>query len=251
MLCWWNGLDQFQFPSNGKGFPNLIDNYPWAGNFEVKFQFPSNGKGFPNYLATDWVLRPSDFGFNSLQTGKAFRTRFWSTGPRLYQLRFNSLQTGKAFRTKGEGSVLQHTEERFQFPSNGKGFPNINGLAKFFLWLRFNSLQTGKAFRTDFPGKVSECPELKFQFPSNGKGFPNEMDVVKMFFRILVSIPFKRERLSEHSQFFHQRLLTRVSIPFKRERLSEQRRPLMVSLRPVKFQFPSNGKGFPNKISVL
>ena len=172
--------------------------------YKIEFQFPSNGKGFPNTVE-EWRLWPPTISFNSLQTGKAFRTR--------------PPMPGRPFTVS---------------------IPNS-----------FNSLQTGKAFRTDFPGKVSECPELKFQFPSNGKGFPNEMDVVKMFFRILVSIPFKRERLSEHSQFFHQRLLTRVSIPFKRERLSEQRRPLMVSLRPVKFQFPSNGKGFPNKISVL
>ena len=40
--------------------------------------------------------------FNSLQTGKAFRTKKYEhqyRDFRLYILRFNSLQTGKAFRT--------------------------------------------------------------------------------------------------------------------------------------------------------
>ena len=38
-----------------------------------------------------------------------------------------------------------------------------------------------------------------------------------------------------------------VSIPFKRERLSERGIDLSATERQHEFQFPSNGKGFPNK----
>ena len=38
----------FQFPSNGKGFPNMFDPYDALTN--MTFQFPSNGIGFPNVI---------------------------------------------------------------------------------------------------------------------------------------------------------------------------------------------------------
>ena len=63
---------------------------------------------------------------------------------------------------------------KFQFPSNGKGFPNekMRFFAAFFL-VRFNSLQTGKAFRTEMKRLIVTVMMVVFQFPSNGKGFPN------------------------------------------------------------------------------
>ena len=88
--------------------------------------------------------------FNSLQTGKAFRTPPSSVVFFGRTLGFNSLQTGKAFRTVGEWLLgrsyrlpvsIPFKRERlseqvapgpgtvcvsgFQFPSNGKGFPNL------------------------------------------------------------------------------------------------------------------------------
>ncbi len=64
----------------------------------------------------------SGFCFNSLQTGKAFRTI--ATHPPRYDLScFNSLQTGKAFRTPMT-EFRDGFFDSFQFPSNGKGFPN-------------------------------------------------------------------------------------------------------------------------------
>ena len=62
----------------------------------------------------------------------------------------------------------------------------------------FNSLQTGKAFRTE----------------------RNNLDPKR---NNHVSIPFKRERLSELAEPIEPEIVeTAVSIPFKRERLSEQ-----------------------------
>ena len=42
----------FQFPSNGKGFPNVTGNSEPVQPVQPVFQFPSNGKGFPNMWAT-------------------------------------------------------------------------------------------------------------------------------------------------------------------------------------------------------
>ena len=66
----------------------------------------------------------------------------------------------------------------FQFPSNGKGFPNDLKVE---------------------PEVVAE--PVEFQFPSNGKGFPNMVIRRYGIDGLLVSIPFKRERLSEHVWF--------------------------------------------------
>ena len=63
-----------------------------------------------------------------------------------------------------------------------------------------------------------------FQFPSNGKDFPNakrkrlaqKAEVLKR-----VSIPFKREGLSELETYHAAGVWKKVSIPFKREGLSE------------------------------
>ena len=88
----------------------------------------------------------------------------------------------------------------------------------------FNSLQTGKAFRT-LKKFAATQPGNWFQFPSNGKGFPNK----------------RREKWNTEMK------ILQVSIPFKRERLSERNCFLGGYCLEEGFQFPSNGKGFPNK----
>ena len=113
----------------------------------------------------------------------------------------------------------------FQFPSNGKGFPNmVSDSDNVEPVVGFNSLQTGKAFRTQRDLAVENQARFLFQFPSNGKGFPNSSRVRPSTGRLSVSIPFKRERLSE-------RFLCLFS----------------TNTAAGEFQFPSNGKGFPNQ----
>ena len=59
------------------------------------FQFPSNGKVFPNWRCDCIQPRVS---FNSLQTGRSFRTiQKYDTESLVFS--FNSLQTGRSFRT--------------------------------------------------------------------------------------------------------------------------------------------------------
>ena len=60
---------------------------------------------------------------------------------------------------------------------------------------RFNSLQTGKAFRT-------------------------KLNIILMYMIVLVSIPFKRERLSERLKWPHHRVTVgnEFQFPSKREK---------------------------------
>ena len=67
----------------------------------------------------------------------------------------------------------------------------------------------------------------EFQFPSNGKGYLN------------------KGAQNESCCNFHT-----VSIPFKRERVSQSLSWDMVVLLISGFQFPSNGKGYLNYFSV-
>ena len=67
---------------------------------------------------------------------------------------------------------------------------------------------------------------------------------------VRVSIPFKREGLSEQElpEECNPNQESNVSIPFKREGLSERynQNPLIIGDIAHVFQFPSNGKDFPN-----
>ena len=112
----------FQFPSNGKVFPNKselkaeikrrgivsipfkreglsehLSNLVFLANWESKFQFPSNGKVFPNMIYPGtWSCSSC---FNSLQTGRSFRTKCMLLLTTRVWFSFNSLQTGRSFRT--------------------------------------------------------------------------------------------------------------------------------------------------------
>ena len=162
------------------------------------FQFPSNGKVLSDHLR---IINHKDrkFRFNSLQTGKSFRTKTAGSAGRLLQVSipfkrespfgplkrqsrlqwlksFNSLQTGKSFRT----ILAEHGREvdfMFQFPSNGKVLSDPNSTRG-----------------------TDECRFHSFQFPSNGKVLS---DVIVPRFcappQKRVSIPFKRESPFGHS----------------------------------------------------
>ena len=61
-----------------------------------------------------------------------------------------------------------------------------------------------------------------FQFPSNGKAYhkTEDLDVLKQ--QLKVSIPFKRESVSQANSFLRSfPRLSQVSIPFKRESVSQ------------------------------
>ena len=90
----------FQFPSNGKV---LSDRNAFRATFNGEmFQFPSNGKVLSDEAATDTEIKTHKDSFNSLQTGKSFRTK--------YNRNYNRCI-----------SIM------FQFPSNGKVLSDIKG----------------------------------------------------------------------------------------------------------------------------
>ena len=125
---------KFQFPSNGMVFQNM-SSWPKDIRNLLQFRFPSNGNGFQNFTAQS-TDRLDSGCFNSLQTGRAFRTwknRNVSDGIR--HNGFNSLQTGRAFRTKMHKKIPER-RCAFQFPSNGKVFPN-----RFQVYLRSRPLR--------------------------------------------------------------------------------------------------------------
>ena len=87
---------EFQFPSNGKVFPNHRLTHIYV-NICYLFQFPSNGKVFPNEVSNEFECKCKKFQFPS--NGKVFPniSRFTENGIELFG--FNSLQTGRCFRT--------------------------------------------------------------------------------------------------------------------------------------------------------
>ena len=68
--------------------------------------------------------------------------------------------------------------------------------------------------------------------------------------RLRVSIPFKRESVSERKmQTLGDLLRSEVSIPFKRESVSEPKKLPLYKINP-EFQFPSNGKAYLNPVEM-
>ena len=105
---------------------------------------------------------------------------------------FNSLQTGRCFRTPAPGSPKSITESSFNSLQTGKHFrTSILPIFHPLFLLCFNSLQTGRCFRTRI-SLFTLQGFCTFQFPPNRKAFPN---FHPLFFS--VSIPFKQESVSK------------------------------------------------------
>ena len=87
----------------------------------------------------------------------------------------------------------------------------------------------------------------RFQFPSNGKAYPKDQKAVNAQETANVSIPFKRESVSQgNATKLNKEEGPKVSIPFKRESVSQERFARDVA-GPHMFQFPSNGKAYPKE----
>ena len=110
----------------------------------------------------------------------------------------------------------------FQFPSNGKAFPKVDGHFRGMnREIKFPFPSNGKGFQS-IAKWDNGIAYISFQFPSNGKGFPK----------------------SSHLGFAVSVQFVCVSIPFKRESVSKVAGE-GVPNRWIEFQFPSNGKAFP------
>ena len=139
--------------------------------------------------------------FNSLQTGKRIWTDFIEAGAAAVQLKFQFPSNGKAYLNADCDSRRSHQAYKFQFPSNGKAYLNRNAHdPPEPEEMSFNSLQTGKRIWTDTQFERVEVPDLSFNSLQTGKRIwtqnsePKTQEVEQS-----VSIPFKRESVSEHS----------------------------------------------------
>ena len=95
-------------------------------------------------------------------------------------------------------------------------------------------------------GVALRAKQVEFQFPSNGKVYLNKFEAVPTNFPTdRVSIPFKREGVSEPVMILTTILWIIVSIPFKREGVSELTGKDL-GWRSWEFRFPSNGKVYLN-----
>ena len=185
----------FQFPSNGKDFPNYYNknrtrsrsNVSETGSNVIALllewktvSIPFKREGLSEHRMDLWIILITRFQFPS--NGKDCRQK------RLRFIKptsFNSLQTGRTFRT--EVREVRVYCMSFQFPSNGKDSERMTWMADAQPeTFSFNSLQTGRTFRTmsqhtSIPSPICNSLHAK-DFPSNDTS---------------VSIPFKREGLSE------------------------------------------------------
>ncbi len=117
---------------------------------------------------------------------------------------------------------MLHRTEKVSIPFKREGLSERTlAMAIIIFMTGFNSLQTGRSFRTP-QTRQAQFHNEGFQFPSNGKVFPNEKRIEILTQAKPVSIPFKREGLSELNNYIAYRI------------------------RSIMFQFPSNGKVFPN-----
>ncbi len=110
---------------------------------EIKFQFPSNGKAYPKRLPV-LLSTGSEFGFNSLQTGKRIQSEKRKTPLK------NLIYVSIPFKRESVSKEIPKRNfnglsRKFQFPSNGKAYPKKNKRGFSYGKIRcFNSLQTGK-----------------------------------------------------------------------------------------------------------
>ena len=84
---------------------------------------------------------------------------------------FNSLQTGKPFRTVCNPYHLSPKFLLFQFPSNGKALSDVLNIVLWSIVILFQFPSNGKALSDPVSSvtPADETPVDKFQFPSNGK----------------------------------------------------------------------------------
>ena len=143
--------------------------------------------------------------------------------PRVGVRCFHSLQTGKGIQRLDYAYVVGVSEEKFPFPSNGKGYSKITD-------------------RLVEDGGINMFP-----FPSNGKGYSKVAKAPVAIIRFVeVSIPFKRERVFKVLIMWDRRASTEEEFPFPSNGkvYSKSQHSFLFSFLPISFPFPSNGKGY-------
>ena len=186
----------FQFPSNGKGFLNW---YQRSAEERARphVSIPFKREGLSQLIRPNLTVLNAMSRFNSLQTGKALQTLRMPFVILATSISFNSLQTGKAFQTRGRhiryGSVLSVSIpfKRERLSKQVRRSFERQGLSG------FNSLQTGWSFRTCPHGQKRSVTFYSFDSLQTGTAFRTLRHNQRTDWILDVSIPFKREGLSE------------------------------------------------------
>ena len=190
--------------------------------------------------------------FHSLQTGKHIASRTcWTPSLRKICCRFHSLQTGKRMASD-ENLFTGFTNIMFPFPSNGK-VHRKSSVGWYLLLLSLVSIpfkresaSQGTATRWT-PREIS----IVFPFPSNGKVHRKNtilqtlQQMTESFHSLQTGKPIARWKRSIRKGYDCV-----VSIPFKRESLSQVNRRSWAVPQYQVFPFPSNGKAY-RKSSVV
>ena len=291
----------FQFPSNGKVY---LKQTCWETRrlpSPTLFQFPSNGKVYLKLRINE--ARGLVLCFNSLQTGKCISSNNLAKRLKERILQFQFPSNGKVYLKQGDARTPED-QRRVSIPFKRESVSQdfIHELKEDSIFIRvsipfkresvsqvdtrraegrhkagFNSLQTGKCISSPKWSHPNPCAQNSlFQFPSNGKVYLKDSQRVSARIQVRVSIPFKRESVSQASTLrIYSRAFCRfqfpsngkvylkpsalaiasttaklVSIPFKRESVS-QAVPPTVQERCAGFQFPSNGKVYLKQWSVI
>ena len=237
-------LIKFQFPSNGKGYLNVwTTSYPRCLPRLVSVSIPFKRERVSQFEAKrnphnnpDEVSIP--FKRERVSQSKAEKPKFARRSVSIPFKRervsqccglivsaVSSSSVSIPFKRERVSQLRQEISKdtrflMFQFPSNGKGYLNLNRCLRYGTRFRFNSLQTGKGISIYYNNQRGASPP-QFQFPSNGKGYLN--------LRVpTLCIAYNRFQFPSNGKGYLNLQIRHtvnnpccVSIPFKRERVSQ------------------------------
>ena len=169
--CRVDRLQGFNSLQTGRGIQRIMLNFK-TGNILDEFQFPSSGKGHPKRTSAHaWeLLRIS---FNSLQARRGIQSQG------LLHRRFKMLTYRFQFPSSGKGRAKvwyngqwnNYAHTMFQFPSSGKGRSKGETAMYLGILLQFQFPSSGKGRSKENEKSFLVVDHSRmFQFPSSGKG---------------------------------------------------------------------------------
>ena len=187
------GTDTVSIPFKREGVSKggSVHRFGWV----ELFQFPSNGKVYPKLM--EKYDSEGLKSFNSLQTGRCIQSftplwRVWRVG-----MCFNSLQTGRCIQRKPQ-PVRTTRVVSFNSLQTGRCIQSFTQqLQTVIEWTGFNSLQTGRCIQRSFPEEGKGGLYVHVSIPFKREGVSKATTVTRNGSVVAVSIPFKREGVSK------------------------------------------------------
>ena len=238
---------KFQFPSNGKAYPKIMNQT--MDKVRDVFQFPSNGKAYPKIKKNINPMRLMMWGFNSLQTGKPIQSTPYSPRPRWnvrVSIPFKRESLSKEPPTWRDRDRLRH---KFQFPSNGKAYPKDLFLSNYnqLLAFSFNSLQTGKPIQREKTAFTFSDETISFNSLQTGKPIQRCVKcvypptILGSFNSLQTGKPIQRK----DRRRVQNRVRCKFQFPSNGKAYPKNKESKWLGVFAHTFQFPSNGKAYP------